>query len=44
MGEIKLAVHKKTGEEFAAKIIKKANRSEKELELQRREIEALKMC
>lgn len=33
MGEIKLAVQKRTGEEYAAKIIKKANRSEKELEL-----------
>jgi serine/threonine protein kinase len=44
MGEIKLVEHKHTGVQCAAKIIKKANKSEKELELQRREIEALKMC
>lgn len=44
MGEIKLVTHKKTGQNAAAKVIKKANKSEKELELQRREIEALKIC
>jgi serine/threonine protein kinase len=44
MGEIKLVEHTTTKDKAAAKIIRKANKSEKELELQRREIEALKMC
>jgi serine/threonine protein kinase len=44
MGEVKMCKHKKTGTSCAVKIIKKANKSEKELELQRREIEALQFC
>lgn len=44
MGVVKLAKHKKTGEEFAVKCMKKAKKSEAETLLQKREIEALKLC
>lgn len=36
--------HKKTGEKVAIKIIKKVNMTQRVLDLQRNEIEVLKMC
>jgi serine/threonine protein kinase len=44
MGTVKLAKHKKTGEEFAVKYMKKAKKNETEILYQKREIEALKLC
>ena len=43
-GIVKLAVHKKTLEKVAIKVIKKRDVPMQELELQRREIEVLKLC
>ena len=43
-GQVRLAVHKKTGKEVAIKLIKKKDMKLRELELQKREIEVLKMC
>jgi serine/threonine protein kinase len=43
-GQVKLAVHKKSQKEVAIKVIKKKNMTLKELELQKREIEVLKIC
>jgi serine/threonine protein kinase len=43
-GQVKLAIHKKTQRKVAIKVIKKKNMSLKELELQKREIEVLKIC
>ncbi len=43
-GQVKLAVHKKTQRQVAIKVIKKKNMTLKELELQKREIEVLKVC
>lgn len=43
-GLVKAAVHKKTGQEVAVKIIKKKELSLKDLELLKREIEVLKVC
>jgi len=43
-GQVKLATHKKTQRKVAIKVIKKKNMSLKELELQKREIEVLKIC
>jgi len=39
-----MASHIKTGNKVAIKVIKKKNMSIKELELQKREIEVLKIC
>jgi len=44
MGEVKLCRHKSRDEKYAVKIIKKAKKSAKDIEMQKREIEALKMC
>lgn len=41
---MKLAKHIKTKKKVAIKVIKKKNMSLKELELQKREIEVLKIC
>jgi serine/threonine protein kinase len=41
---VKLAKHIKTGGKVAIKVIKKKHMSLKELELQKREIEVLKIC
>ena len=43
-GQVKLATHIKTQNKVAIKVIKKKNMSLKELELQKREIEVLKIC
>ena len=43
-GLVKAAVHKKTGKDYAVKIIKKKELSLKDLELLKREIEVLKVC
>lgn len=43
-GQVKLATHIKTQNKVAIKVIKKKNMSIKELELQKREIEVLKIC
>lgn len=43
-GMVKLAIHKKTGEKVAIKIVKKKDMNELEVYQQRREIEVLKMC
>jgi serine/threonine protein kinase len=43
-GQVKLATHIKTRKKVAIKVIKKKNMSLKELELQKREIEVLKIC
>lgn len=44
MGVVRLGRHKKTGQEYAVKTMKKAKRNENETLLQKREIEALKLC
>lgn len=44
MGVVKLARHKRTGQEYAVKCMKKAKRNENESLLQKREIQALKLC
>ena len=43
-GLVKLATHKKTGKFVAIKVIRKKDLKLKELELQKREIEVLKIC
>ena len=43
-GLVKAAIHKKTRQECAVKIIKKKELSLKDLELLKREIEVLKVC
>lgn len=43
-GIVKLATHKKTGKEVAIKIVSKTEMSPEDLELQRNEIEILKVC
>jgi len=43
-GDVKLGNHKKTGEKVAIKVIKKASMTQRVLDLQRNEIEVLKMC
>jgi len=43
-GQVRLAVHKKTGIQVAVKIIHKKGMQMHELELQKREIEVLKIC
>ena len=43
-GVVKLGIHKKTGAKVAIKCIKKKAMKLKELELQKREIEVLKLC
>jgi len=43
-GVVKLAVHKRTKQEVAVKIVKKKDLSLKDLELLKREIEVLKVC
>lgn len=43
-GIVKLAVHKKTGKEVAIKMVSKTEMSPEDLELQRNEIEILKVC
>lgn len=42
-GVVKSAIHRKTGKKVAVKILKKAEMSNKDLELQKREIEILKI-
>ena len=44
MGIVRLARHKTTGKEFAVKEMKKSKKNEAETLLQKREIEALKLC
>lgn len=44
MGIVRLAKHKTTGKEFAVKEMKKSKKNEAETLLQKREIEALKLC
>jgi serine/threonine protein kinase len=44
MGEVKLCKHKQTKIEYAVKIIKKAKSGHRDSDMQRREIEALKIC
>ena len=41
---IYFAVHKKTKQEFAVKVVKKKDLSATDMELLRREIEVLKIC
>jgi len=43
-GLVKSAVHKKTGKNVAVKVMSKQEMSADEMELQRSEIEILKMC
>jgi serine/threonine protein kinase len=43
-GMVKEAIHKKTGKSVAVKIMSKQEMSVSDIELQRREIEILKMC
>lgn len=43
-GLVKTAIHKKTGKRVAVKIMAKKDMSVEDVELQRREIEILKMC
>ena len=43
-GLVKLAIHKKTGRKVAIKCIRKKDMQPHELELQKREIEVLKIC
>lgn len=43
-GLVKAAVHKKTGKSVAVKIMSKKEMTVADVELQRREIEILKMC
>ena len=43
-GLVKSAIHKKTGEKRAVKVIKKKELSLKDLELLKREIDVLKVC
>ena len=43
-GTVKLGIHKKTGKKVAIKIMKKKSMTTQDLELQKREIEILKIC
>lgn len=43
-GLVKRGIHKRTGKEYAVKIVKKKELSLKDLELLKREIEVLKVC
>jgi len=43
-GLVKSAIHKKTGEKVAVKVMSKKEMTVSDMELQRREIEILKMC
>lgn len=43
-GLVKSAIHKKTGKKVAIKVMSKKEMSVSDVELQRREIEILKMC
>jgi serine/threonine protein kinase len=43
-GLVKSAVHKKTGKSVAVKVMSKKEMSPSDVELQKREIEILKMC
>ena len=43
-GLVKSAIHKKTGKTVAVKVMSKKEMSVQDVELQRREIEILKMC
>lgn len=43
-GLVKAAIHKKTGKRVAVKVMSKKDMSSSDVELQRREIEILKMC
>jgi len=43
-GLVKSAIHKKTGKQVAVKIMSKKEMSVQDIELQKREIEILKMC
>lgn len=43
-GTVKLGIHKKTGKKVAIKIMKKKNMTTQDIELQKREIEILKIC
>lgn len=43
-GQVRAAIHKKTGERVAVKIVKKANTKPGDIELVKREIEILKLC
>lgn len=43
-GLVKQAIHKKTGKAVAVKIMSKKEMTVSDIELQRREIEILKMC
>lgn len=43
-GVVKFAIHKRTKQEVAVKIVKKKDLSLKDLELLKREIEVLKVC
>ncbi len=41
---VKTAIHRKTGKRVAVKVIKKANMTDRDMELTKNEIETLKMC
>jgi len=43
-GLVKSAIHKKSGKKVAVKIMQKKDMTVQDMELQRREIEILKMC
>ena len=43
-GLVKSALHKKTGKEVAVKVMSKKEMTPSDVELQKREIEILKMC
>jgi serine/threonine protein kinase len=43
-GTVKLGIHKKTGKKVAIKIMKKKAMTTQDMELQKREIEILKIC
>ena len=43
-GTVKLGIHKKTGKKVAIKIMKKQAMTTQDMELQKREIEILKIC
>ena len=43
-GLVKSAIHKKTGKNVAVKVMSKGDMNVQDIELQRREIEILKMC
>ncbi len=43
-GTVKLGIHKKTGKKCAVKVMKKKQMTTQDMELQKREIEILKIC